>query len=234
MLAGGPVRRSDLVRWAELGDTTILLNVADGRYRLLNRTAAAIWAEVEGVTAASDLESRVARRLRVPVADAALQVERFVADAIRNGILSPADRAPSFTRHSPRRTGRFRWGLVKAVWAIARVRLHLRLRKFSATYLGIAQTSPTGMVPPQPSCLARAEQQFLLAENLFPVPRRLDDCLPRSLALFSFLKSMGLPARHRIGVRAAPLLMHAWVESGGRIVLDDARCRDFKVLSELE
>ena len=60
------------------------------------------------------------------------------------------------------------------------------------------------------------------AENLFWFRDAPDDCLPRSLALFSFLRALGLPATHKIGGTRYPgLLMHAWVESSERALIDD-------------
>jgi hypothetical protein len=41
---------------------------------------------------------------------------------------------------------------------------------------------------------------------------RLDDCLPRSLALFVFLRAAGFSVCHCIGIRRHPFIAHAWVE----------------------
>ena len=45
-------------------------------------------------------------------------------------------------------------------------------------------------------------------------------CLPQALAARALLESSGRPARLRLGVsREGPFRAHAWVESGGRVVV---------------
>lgn len=51
--------------------------------------------------------------------------------------------------------------------------------------------------------------------------RRRLDCLPRALAIFILLRSRGVPATLRIGVKRYPFGAHAWVECLGE-VLDEA------------
>ena len=61
---------------------------------------------------------------------------------------------------------------------------------------------------------------FGRAENFFALRKAPRDCLPRSIALFSFLRELGLPAEHRIGVDRYPFRAHAWVETDGRVLAD--------------
>jgi hypothetical protein len=65
---------------------------------------------------------------------------------------------------------------------------------------------------------SRAERAFSRAENLYLLRSAPRDCLPRSLALYRFLLSVGVPAEHCIGVQRFPFEAHAWVECGGRAV----------------
>ena len=51
------------------------------------------------------------------------------------------------------------------------------------------------------------------AETIALNPLGSRDCLPRSLALFAFLRRCGIPAIHYIGIQRYPFLAHAWVES---------------------
>jgi len=70
--------------------------------------------------------------------------------------------------------------------------------------------------------LPDALRAFLIAENFVAFRNSPDDCLPRSLSLFRFLRSIGIPAIHRIGGRRVPVLkMHAWVEVNSKVLLDD-------------
>lgn len=72
---------------------------------------------------------------------------------------------------------------------------------------------------------------FSTAENFFINRRAPKDCLPRSLALFRFLRSMGLAAEHCIGVRRVPFEAHAWVEFRNQAVLDNpSRLSTFSVI----
>jgi hypothetical protein len=68
--------------------------------------------------------------------------------------------------------------------------------------------------------LAKALAAFARAENCFSMKQAPRDCVPRSLALFRFLRLVGLPAEHCIGVRRSPFQAHAWVEFEGRVVHD--------------
>jgi hypothetical protein len=82
--------------------------------------------------------------------------------------------------------------------------------------------------------LERAVAAFGHAENFFILKRAPQDCLPRSLALFRFLRLVGVPAEHCIGVRRYPFLAHAWVEHGDRVVHDHpAHPRTFTTLARI-
>lgn len=48
--------------------------------------------------------------------------------------------------------------------------------------------------------------------------RRRLDCLPRALAIFVLLRSRGVPATLRIGVKRYPFGGHAWVECLGEVL----------------
>jgi hypothetical protein len=87
-----------------------------------------------------------------------------------------------------------------------------------------------GLASIEPSAVAWA---ITAAASRFPFRH---SCLDKALATDAMLKRRGMPSSIRVGVRrgqvAAPLDAHAWVESGGAVVigaLDDLR--DFTVLS---
>jgi hypothetical protein len=76
---------------------------------------------------------------------------------------------------------------------------------------------------------------FLRAENFISLSDAPNDCLPRSLALFRFLRTLNLPCSHHIGCRRYPsLTMHAWVEVAGEVVLDDLKSPDFERITSIE
>ena len=75
---------------------------------------------------------------------------------------------------------------------------------------------------------------FYRAESVVPMPNAPDDCLPRSLALFVYLRAIGFACEHLIGVRRYPsLTMHAWVEVDGRVVADRASSQEFVPLARI-
>jgi hypothetical protein len=81
----------------------------------------------------------------------------------------------------------------------------------------------------------RAVKAFVRAENLFWFRSEPNDCVPRSLALFRFLRSIGLPATHFIGVMRFPgFLMHAWVTGNEEPLLERADdIERFTIISRL-
>lgn len=48
--------------------------------------------------------------------------------------------------------------------------------------------------------------------------RRRLDCLPRALTIFILLRSRGVPATLRVGVKRYPFGAHAWVECLGEVL----------------
>jgi hypothetical protein len=50
-----------------------------------------------------------------------------------------------------------------------------------------------------------------------------DDCLPRSLALATALRCVGVEVDICFGVRKFPFLAHAWLEAGGRVINERPR-----------
>src|SRR5262249_37120613 len=84
------------------------------------------------------------------------------------------------------------------------------------------------------SRVQQALKGFSWAENFFLARPGLDDCLARSLSLFVFLRQLGLPAQHHIGVRGHPFLGHAWVTVEGEALLEPPEgMQRFAVLARL-
>ena len=154
--------------------------------------------------------------------------ERCLAD----GTFAAAATARPFVSGQRPAAKRVVWPAFAAWRCLAGTALLLRQRGFATAY----RESTAVPAPREPSgdgALDRAIAAFALAENFF-VPRRApDDCLPRSLALFRFLRMMGLPAEHVIGCRRAPFFAHAWVECQGRVVLDDDRRSELTTIARV-
>ena len=58
------------------------------------------------------------------------------------------------------------------------------------------------------------------------------DCKDRALAAFAMARAAGLPACVVLGISLFPLALHAWCESGGRVVADqfDGYCDRYRPL----
>ena len=104
---------------------------------------------------------------------------------------------------------------------LARSYLSIRFLPFSMAYTWAARAVSAAPATPPPD-LHRVLTQFSWAERALWSRRGMDDCLPRSLALFVFLRQAGLPVIHRIGVCRYPFRSHAWVEHEAVPLLDDS------------
>jgi hypothetical protein len=226
------VRRAGHIRSAALADSTIILDLRSGRYGLLNATATRFW---NALNCASEQNSVEKCLLESDVDDQVVQdFDRFISMGIDRGLLIENGQDILLDKPLVRFRGHIRLLKSKAFLAICVVRFGIRFFGFSAVYSNIQRLSfkPSDMI--EPGHAERAELSFLAAESFFPPPTRSTDCLPRSLAFFLFLKFLGLPAKHLIGVRHTPLLMHAWVESEGRVWLGDKRSTAMLVLNAIE
>ena len=105
--------------------------------------------------------------------------------------------------------------------------------------LGISRTLAAIQAIPADNTASDARSDELLHRVVRPYQsfRRLhlqgrDDCLPRSLALATSLRRLGLAATVCIGVRKFPFSAHAWVEVGNRTVNESLeRVRSYTMLA---
>jgi hypothetical protein len=110
----------------------------------------------------------------------------------------------------------------RAWWSLAITSRRLKAHGFAETYALYSRLAkPLDEPDDSGRVLARACSAFSRAENAFLLKEAPRDCLPRSLALFGLLRSLGLAAEHVIGVQLFPFQAHAWVEHRGRVVHDD-------------
>ena len=103
----------------------------------------------------------------------------------------------------------------------------LRFRGFHAAYNRAKSYATAGGAETVSAVRSLAFEAAMAAfhrADRFVISRRgLDDCLPRSLALFVHLRRRGLAVRHVIGVTRYPFAAHAWVEHGGDVLLEARR-----------
>ena len=201
-----------------LDGTVVLLELTSAEYFAFDDVGSDFWLRL--VDPRIELQTALGE-LRAERGDV---VDRFVDDCLRRNLLTrgtPASVSPPSPRIGPRSTTSS-WFLTPRAWShLARTWAALRLRGFGPVYRRLLVERPLQR-PTSPDLVDRAVRSFVRAENLFWFRDAPDDCLPRSLALFSFLRALGLPATHKIGGTRYPgLLMHAWVESSERALIDD-------------
>lgn len=208
---------SDL-RYAESGGRIVLLDLRTERYFALDPVASAMWKTLATTGDRDETFRALQERFAVDPARLGADLDAYIARCLESGFLmrSEPELSPSAPPGTPGGSG---FLTVRAWWALRRTARGLRSRGFGAVYREYASLPKSDGA--DPGLLERAVAAFARAENFFHLRKAPEDCLPRSLALFSFLRMRGLPAEHRIGVQAIPFLAHAWVECDGRVVHDD-------------
>jgi hypothetical protein len=99
--------------------------------------------------------------------------------------------------------------------------MRLRRAGFASAYrAGIAMAAYPYAVATSAADVDGAVRAFERAENAFVLRDAPRDCFPRSMALFCFLRELGLPVQHRIGVTRYPFSAHAYVVCGDRVLCD--------------
>jgi hypothetical protein len=229
--AGAGLLVSPDVRFVVLDGTVILLELMSAEYFAFDDVGSDFWLRL--VDPRTELRTAL-DELRAERGDA---VDRFVDDCLRRNLLTrrtPSTVGPPAPRIGRRSTASS-WFLTPRAWShLARTWALLRIRGFGPVYRRLLAERPL-RCPASPDLLDKAVTSFVRAENLFWFRDAPEDCLPRSLALFSFLRALGLPATHSIGGTRFPgLLMHAWVESSEQALLDDPEfVRTLTVLSTI-
>ncbi|MBC7985972.1 MAG: lasso peptide biosynthesis B2 protein [Sphingomonadaceae bacterium] len=138
---------------------------------------------------------------------AALRARKWLRDEAKSN-----DGGPS-VRWLPYLSPRFR-----AEACIAAARWRLKLQGFATAY----RWAESSVVRRTGSAIRLEDDlnRFTRAETWIPSLQGDRDCLPRSFALFVYLRSLGHPVRHVIGVARFPFNAHAWVELEGETLLE--------------
>lgn len=201
---------------------------------MLDRVASAMWCGLVDAGDDDDVLRTLVAQFTVEPERARRDLAAFRERCLADGLLAEAPVAAQpladVQRSAPKRVV---WPAFVAWRCLVGTALLLRRRGFAIAYRVSTALAPVSSEFAGDGAIDRAITAFALAENFF-VPRRApDDCLPRSLALFRFLRMMGLPAEHVIGCRRAPFFAHAWVECRGRVVLDDDRRAELTTIARV-
>jgi hypothetical protein len=219
------------IRHVEVEGLRVILDLGTERYRILDDAATTLWPVLIGERDAAAAYAAAAAEYDLDQDRWGAELAAFARRCLEEGLLvrdgSPAPAAPEplAVPRAPRR----RPATQRALTSLVETRRTLRRRGLRVTYVGYSGIA----VRPEREPLDRALEAFTRAENLFVTERAPGDCLLRSLSLYRFLRSVGCPAEHVMGVRRFAFAAHAWVECDGAPVLDD-RAHEFTPIARIE
>lgn len=208
----------------------VMLELRSGEYIVLDRVATAMWDAL--VAGGSGRIDELAERFAVEPAEIAADLARFADDCLARGLLATTrptgTTVRTFDRMSRLPLPFLAWrSLIRAQRALSKGRFHDLYQRAAR------QAKPQGERLPRAE-VERARAAFRRAENFIALKSAPRDCLPRSLGLYTYLLSLGIPATHHIGVERFPFNAHAWVETEDGVWFDDEDyVRTFTVLATL-
>ena len=183
----------------------------------------------------------VARRSLVPVERVRADLEPFLADLDRRGLLARRQRVDRQTRLRGGMKSRLmacalRFNLRSVPGEMSKAWVLLGLAHVCLQLFGWARTvelwrEASREVLPAPDAVgdpARLDEidhtvRKAVAHSVFPV-----DCKARALCCWAMLRSVGIPARLVVGIDLFPFLGHCWCESGSIVMADrPERCGRF-------
>ncbi len=192
------------IRWVDIEGRIFIIDLRRGEYFGLDKAHADAWRAL-AIQTNSDQDISGANR------------DHLLAAARARGWLAVS---PEDHKHLPRSRRRKVSHLVHlfpplgALMSLVRAYASMRVFGFEKTYTWARSAAhyPTRATSDH-SQLESAKAVFLNAERFIISRWGMEDCLPRSLALFVFLRAMGFRVRHCIGIRCFPFAAHGWVES---------------------
>jgi len=222
---------SATIRHKLIDGLVVILNLKSGSYYILDEVASVIWQAYIENACDEDVLSRLADVFDAEPARMKADFDSFKRNCIEKGFLVTTGSNPDIAQA---RFVRVTFPVWHAWCCIVRAAMSLRWRGFEVTYSDTAGLVVSCETKDVDHILSAALRAFLLAENFAPLRRAPKDCLPRSLALFRFLRNMGIPVEHCIGVDRYPFHAHAWVEYRGEVLLDADRRAQFTTLARIE
>jgi hypothetical protein len=226
------------VRVAEVDGLTLVMDLPTSAFYFLDEDASRMWRELRNAQGSVVWAKEALGRGDESSRRLAGMLDDFVASCEARGFLD-SDHLPSVrgVRRAPRPRGSHGRSLlaVRAWLWMLRMDIALRGHGFGAIYqrLGQGAAARPGGVASGDVEVARAA--FMRAENFYVRRRAPNDCLPRSLALYAYMRGLGLPVVHCIGARRFPALRcHAWVEYDGAPILDQrANVSDYTLIASM-
>ena len=192
------------IRWVDIEGRIFIIDLRRGEYFGLDKAHAAAW---RALAIQTDRDHDIGSANRDHLL-AAARARGWVA-------VSSADHKhlPCSRRRKASHLAHL-FPIPRALMYLVRSHISLRVLGFEKTYTWANSASCYATrATPDYSQLDSAKAAFSNAERFIISRRGVEDCLPRSLALFVFLRAMGFRVRHCIGIQCFPFAAHAWVES---------------------
>ncbi len=206
----------------EIDGTLVVLDLRTERYYVFDAVATTMWRLLLELGERDRVVAALAERYDAGRAVLERDLDALCARLIDGGFLrrenaADADAAvpPRAALAPPTASPQRRPSSMRAWWWQARTALRLRRAGFAATYRAATELAQQPVSRDAAALLEPALRAFARAENAFVFRNAPRDCFPRSVALFCFLRELGIPVEHRIGVNRHPFRAHAYV------VLDD-------------
>jgi hypothetical protein len=197
-----PAKLAPYIRWVDIEGRIFIIDLRRGEYFGLDKAHADAWRAL-ALQSTGDHDAGSANR------------NHLLTAARTRGWLAPEDHKPLVCAR-PRKVSLLVRLLPRVCALMYLVRAYASMRVFGFEKTYSWAKSGTFYATTTISDLSRLESAkavFSNAERFIFSRRGMNDCLPRSLALFVFLRAMGFSVRHCIGIRCFPFAAHAWVES---------------------
>jgi hypothetical protein len=220
--------------YEEIQGFLVILDLETEAYYILDQVGTAMWKTLLAMDDEAEALQALQNEYLVERTRLKTDLEAFRRRCIEQGFLQ--EREPERTIDSPLYVdaGQQNLLILRAWWCLFRTLRCLSAKGLAWTYQEYTRLPIPTVKFDLDDLLKRAVAAFALAENFFVIKSAPKDCLPRSLALFRFLRSAGLPVEHCIGVRRFPFQAHAWVEYHGRVVQDNpSRQLTFRTLARI-
>lgn len=226
---------SPYVRYVEIAGRITILDIRSESYFALEPMASMMW---KGL-AENRMEEQILKDIVQQTAPGDLgladDLVSFAGQCLEKGLLTLTPETLPGSKERKRAGCRWRrFAAIRAWLCLARLTRSLSRIGFCKTYIELLHVPACPAAADREPRLDRAVRAFSRAENFFHLKKAPLDCLPRSLALFVFLRTSGLPAEHCIGIRQFPFTAHAWTECNGNVVNDDPSNREnFSVIARI-
>jgi hypothetical protein len=207
----------------EIDGMLVVLDLKSERYYLFDAVATTMWRLLLELGDRERVVAALAERYDADAGVLGRDLDALTTRLLDGGFLSrdsAAPGAPARPAAPPRRPPRARPSALRAWWWLARTALRLRRAGFTATYRAATALAAIPAARDAHERLEPALRAFARAENAFVFRNAPRDCFPRSIALFCFLRELGIPVEHRIGVNRHPFRAHAYVTLDGRVLSD--------------